>query len=305
MVGVPIDFLPALKSSTPRDVVLRGVPDGTGDQLVQALGDVEFLILEPSRRADVAPLLTSMTRLRVVQLLTAGADGLELHLPTDVTLCRTRGARERAVCEWVIAALLGHASGLLRAVRDQHLANWQRSETSELYGCRVLIIGMGAIGSHLADRLVALGVEVIGVAEHARDGVQPVTALADVVPTADAVVVLTPLSATTAGLIDAHLLGLMRDGALVVNAGRGPVIDTAALLAELSAGRLNAVLDVVDPEPLPATHPLWSLPNCHISAHIAGATAQARQRAIDFSAAQLERYVHGRPLLEVMRRPAP
>jgi len=107
---------------------------------------------------------------------------------------------------------------------------------------------------------------------------------------ADAVVLLVPLTPDTHHLVDAVLLARMRDGALVVNAARGPVVDTAALLAELQAGRLQAVLDVTDPEPLPEDHPLWSAPGCIVSPHVAGATHEAHQRSVLAAARALARY---------------
>ena len=115
----------------------------------------------------------------------------------------------------------------------------------------MLIIGFGSIGRALERRLEPFGVSVIGVARNARDGVYAVSALPELIGRADAVVVLAPLTAETTGLVDSALLAGMRDGALLVNAGRGAVVDTDALVAELRSGRLRAVLDVVDPEPLP------------------------------------------------------
>jgi phosphoglycerate dehydrogenase-like enzyme len=114
------------------------------------------------------------------------------------------------------------------------------------------------------------------------------------------VVVLLPLTDRTAGLVDGALLARMRDGALLVNAGRGRVVDGAALVAELRGGRLRAVLDVVDPEPLPDGHPLWDLALC-ITPHNAGGSAAADERAVRLGAEQLGRYARGKPLLNVVR----
>jgi phosphoglycerate dehydrogenase-like enzyme len=141
---------------------------------------------------------------------------------------------------------------------------------------------------------------VIGVARRAREGVHSVAELPAVVGQADAVVVLAPLTPETKGLVDAALLARMRDGALLVNAGRGRVVDTGALVAELESGRLRAVLDVVDPEPLPDDHPLWDLALA-ITPHNAGDTAAADERAVRFGAEQLVRFARGEPLLNVVR----
>jgi phosphoglycerate dehydrogenase-like enzyme len=119
-------------------------------------------------------------------------------------------------------------------------------------------------------------------------------------PRADIVVLLVPVTPATVALADARFLSLMRDGALLVNAARGSVVDTDALLAELRSGRLRAALDVTDPEPLPAGHPLWSAPGLLLTPHVAGATTLAGPRAMAIVRAQLARYAAGEPLRNVV-----
>jgi len=167
----------------------------------------------------------------------------------------------------------------------------------------VLIVGFGSIGREVERHLEPFGVTVIGVARQARDDIHSVAELPYLVGQADAVVVLAPLTSETRGLVDAALLGRMRDGALFVNAGRGGVVDTAALVAELRSGRLRAVLDVVDPEPLPDDHPLWDLALA-ITPHNAGDSTAADERAVHFGAEQLVRFARGEPLLNVVREGA-
>jgi phosphoglycerate dehydrogenase-like enzyme len=145
---------------------------------------------------------------------------------------------------------------------------------------------------------------VLGVGRPARDGVHSTSELPALLAQADAVVVLVPLTPETTGMFDAALLARMRDGALLVNAGRGGVVDTGSLLAELESGRLRAVLDVVDPEPLPDDHPLWELALA-ITPHNAGDTAAADERAIRLGAEQLARFARGEPLLNVVRAARP
>jgi phosphoglycerate dehydrogenase-like enzyme len=152
--------------------------------------------------------------------------------------------------------------------------------------------------------LEPFGVTVVGVARHARDGVHASAELPELLGQADAVVVLTPLTAETRGVFDAALLARMRDGALFVNAGRGAVVDTDALLAELTSGRLRAVLDVVDPEPLPDDHPLWDAALA-ITPHNAGDTPAADERAVRFAIEQLVRFARGEPLQNVVRAAGP
>src|SRR5262245_20716563 len=202
---------------------------------------------------DTFRALPRLERLRVLQVLSAGTDRIESRVPRWTTLCNARGTRDAAVAEWVVGALLGDAYGQLGAARRRH---WSGAVPRELQGSRVLIVGFGSIGEAVKRRLEPFGVTVTGVARHARDGVHAAEELPSLLEQADAVVVLTPHTPETEGLFDAALLARMRDGALFINAGRGRVADTEALLAELESGRLRAVLDVVDPEPLPDDHPL-------------------------------------------------
>jgi phosphoglycerate dehydrogenase-like enzyme len=205
------------------------------------------------------------------------------------------------VAEWVVGALLGDAYGQLVSARTRR---WSDAQPRELQGATVLIVGFGSIGRALKRRLEPFGVAVLGVGRHARDGVHGSGELPALVGQADAVVVLAPLTPETRGLVDAALLAQMRDGALLVNAGRGGVVDTAALLAELRSGRLRAVLDVVEPEPLPDDHPLWN-EALAITLHNAGDTAAADERAVRFGAEQLARFARGEPLDNIVRAAGP
>jgi phosphoglycerate dehydrogenase-like enzyme len=269
-------------------VAVRQLPDG--------LDDAAFVLPEWGDRETVEA-LPRLERLRVVQVLSAGTDWIEGRVPNWATLCNARGTRDAAVAEWVVGALLGDAYGQFTAARRRR---WSDAVPRELQGATVLIVGFGSIGRAVERRLEPFGVSVIGVARHARDGVHAIDELPELLGRADAVVVLAPLTAETRGLLDAALLARMRDGALLVNAGRGAVVDTGALLAELQSGRLRAVLDVVDPEPLPDDHPLWDAALA-ITPHNAGDTAAADARAVRFGAEQLARFARGQPLLNVVR----
>src|SRR5690606_30484559 len=142
--------------------------------------------------------------------------------------------------------------------------------TDELAGKRVLIVGAGDIGVGVAARLAPFEVSITRVARRPRPGVHGVDELPELLPHADVVALLVPLTDATRGMVDKDFLGRMADGALLVNAARGPVVDTAALTEELSTGRIGAALDVTDPEPLPPDHPLWRMPNVLITPHVAG-----------------------------------
>jgi phosphoglycerate dehydrogenase-like enzyme len=271
----------------PAGVDVRRLPDGHDD--------AAFVALDWEDRETLTA-LPGLERVRVVQTLSAGTDWIEASVPAWATLCNGRGARDTAVAEWVIGALLGDAYGQFASARTRR---WSDARPRELHGATVLIVGLGSIGGALRQRLEAFGVRVLGVARHAREGVHAVAELPALVGQADAVVVLAPLTPETTGLFDSALLARMRDGALLVNAGRGAVVDTAALLAELRSGRLRAVLDVVDPEPLPDDHPLWEHALA-ITPHNAGDTAAADERAVRFAAEQLARFARDEPLLNVV-----
>jgi phosphoglycerate dehydrogenase-like enzyme len=272
----------------PAGVDVRRLPDGLDDAL---------FVLPDWEDRETLEALPRLERLRVVQSLSAGTDWIEDRVPAWATLCNARGARDTAVAEWVVGALLGDAYGQFTAARSRR---WSDALPTELRGTSVLIVGFGSIGRAVERLLEPFGVTVVGVARRARDRVRAIGELPALLGQADAVVSLLPLTTDTARMFDAQLLARMRDGALFVNAGRGAVVDTAALLAELQSGRLRAVLDVVDPEPLPDDHPLWEAALA-ITPHNAGDSAAADERAVRFGIEQLARFARGEPLRNVVR----
>jgi phosphoglycerate dehydrogenase-like enzyme len=243
--------------------------------------------------------LPGLSRLAVVQVLSAGTDWIEERVPRQATLCSARGARDAPVAEWVIGALLGVTTQLLDCAR---LDTWTDRSLTDLAGWTVVIVGMGSIGRRVAQQLAGFGTDVIGVASRARDDLHGIDELGALLPDADAVVVLAPLTDATRGLIGPRELTAMRDGAVLVNAARGPVVDTEALLAEVTTGRLRAVLDVTDPEPLPDGHPLWTAPGVlSITPHIAGDSPLGHARAAALAGDQLARWCAGEELLNIVR----
>jgi phosphoglycerate dehydrogenase-like enzyme len=207
---------------------------------------------------------------------------------------------DSSTSEWAITAMLAYLREFPRFIRAQAARLWSYQITPELAGKRVLIVGAGSIGEALAQRLAPFDVSVTRVARRARDGVHGVDELPRLLPDADVVVILVPLTAATTGLVDAEFLAAMPDGALLVNAARGPIADTAAITAEVSSGRLGLATDVTDPEPLPADHPLWTLPNVLITPHVAGSVLGFLPRAYGLVGSQLRRYVAGQPLDNVV-----
>jgi phosphoglycerate dehydrogenase-like enzyme len=251
------------------------------------LDGVEFVVVDSG---DVHDDLPRARDLRVVQALSAGTDWIEPLVPRWATLCNARGTRDIPVAEWVVGALLGAASGLLEGARR---TSWTTVQPAELHGATVVIVGHGSIGRAVERRLEPFGVAVVGI------GRRDLPRLGELLPRADAVVVLAPLTDESRGMIDAGVLARLRDGALLLNAGRGAVVDTDALVAELRSGRLRAVLDVTEPEPLPDGHPLWDLALC-VTPHHAGDSAEADERALALAAEQLARYARGEELTNVV-----
>jgi phosphoglycerate dehydrogenase-like enzyme len=288
--------LDAVRARAPRGVEIIRV-DQAGE-----FDGVQFLV-PPAGDRSVLEIIPGLDELRVIQVLSAGTDWIEDHVPPGVTLCSARGARDAPVAEWALGALLGASTRLLECARDR---SWGSLELADLGGWTVIIVGVGSIGRLLESRLLALGTNVIGVGSHAHDGLRGVQELADLLPGADAVVLLTPLTDATRGLIGAAELAAMPDGAVLVNAARGPVVQTEALLAELSTGRLRAVLDVTDPEPLPSEHPLWSAPGTlSITPHIAGDSLAGNRAAAELAADQLVRWRAGEKLHNIVRDGSP
>ncbi|MEN3305541.1 MAG: hypothetical protein V7603_1743 [Micromonosporaceae bacterium] len=274
------------------------------DPLPADPAEVEFWVPPFLSTGLAVALAGKLTGLRVVQLLSAGADAWVGRLPAGVTLCDARGVHSSSTSEWAVAAILAHVRAFPAFIRDQAARHWSRgvyTPSDELAGKRVMVIGSGAIGEALAARLEPFEVSVTRVARTARPGVHPVEALPDLLPEVDVVVLLVPLTEQTQGMVDEAFLARMRDGALLVNAARGPVVDTAALTRELASGRLAAAVDVTDPEPLPPDHPLWTMPNFLLTPHVAGSVRGVFPRAYRLAGEQIWRYERGAPLINVVR----
>ncbi len=266
------------------------------------LARVELAVPTRWLRRPLLESVQSLGRLQVIQTLSAGVDWLAGRVSERITVCNARGVYDVPLAEWVVGAILAVQRGFASARDAQGRGAWIELMPRELAGQRVVILGFGSIGSTVAARLDPFGVEIVGVARSARDGVAGMDELDELLPTAQILVDLLPLTRETAGFLDARRLGLLPDGALVVNAGRGRTVDTDALVAELGDGRLWAALDVTDPEPLPAGHPLWALPNALVTPHIAGDSPAAEERAIRLAGDQIRRFAAGEPLINQVPR---
>ncbi|MEU5347351.1 MULTISPECIES: 2-hydroxyacid dehydrogenase [unclassified Streptomyces] len=271
--------------------------------------DCAFYVVPYMKSSDISVRpLAEMTSVQVVQTLSAGIDhvqpGLQL-LPEGVKLCNARGVHDASTAELTLTLILSSLRGIPDFVRGQDSEEWRSGFRPALADRSVLIVGYGAVGSAIEDRLVPFELaRVARVArsarETARGPVHPITALPELLPEADVVVLITPLTEQTKGLAGADFLARMKDGALLVNVSRGGVVDTKALLAELESGRIRAALDVTDPEPLPPGHPLWHAPGVLISPHVGGPTSAFFPRAKRLLSDQLNRFVNREPLRNVV-----
>ncbi len=290
---------------------LGGVPAGlevdcfTGDgaDLPGSLGEVELVVL-PYMRSGGARVLGELPALKVVQTLTAGVDDVLPYVAPGVTLCNAAGVHDASTAELALALILASGRHLDVYARQQERGAWQPVPGTALADLRVLILGYGRIGQAIEARLRAFEVaSVTRVARRPRTDpeVHGSDRLPDLLPDADVLVVIAPLTPDTEGIVDAAALARLPDRALVVNVARGRLVDTHALLAETGSGRLRAALDVTDPEPLPADHPLWRVPDVLISPHVGGASSAFAPRADRLVKAQLDRYARGEPLANVVR----
>ena len=240
----------------------------------------------------------------------AAADELDLfacvfagtgHLPRaafeerGVPVTNASGVHGPNISEYVVGAMIGHAHGFHRAKRQQARREWRSYPTTEVSGSRVAVVGLGAIGQAVVDRLSAFDVETVGVRYTPEKGgptdeVYGFDRIHEAVADAEYVVLACPLSDATEGLIDGEVLRTMRTDAVRVNIARGRVVDTDALVSAIRSNAIRgAALDVTDPEPLPEDHPLWGLTDVTITPHNAGHTPEYFDRLTDVLAENLER----------------
>ena len=271
-----------------------------GEELPASAGQVEIVVIPFGLPGSRLAVLGKLPALRLVQLMSAGAERVIPHVPAGVTLCNARGAHDPSVAEWIMAVILAQLRSLPAYADAQRTGTWAPGPGEPLAGQTALIVGYGSIGAAVERLLVPFGVQVERVARHPRPGVSGPGDLPALLPRADIVILLVPVTPATQALVDARFLGAMHDHALLVNAARGAIVDTGALLAELSSGRLRAALDVTDPEPLPAGHPLWSAPGLLLTPHVAGVSTQTIPRARAIVWDQLARYAAGQPLRNVV-----
>lgn len=280
--------------------------------------DVDVWIPDPypTRALKTWPHLRGV---RLVLSLMAGTEWIPNTVGPHVTICSGRGAHNISTAEWTVSAILAmlkhfpffldvqaegiwkrrfEASGNYASITGDYRTLYPPVMLEELTGKRVLLVGHGAIGGEIERMLEPFRVELTRVARNARREpvVHPVSELNELLPQAEVVILILPLTAESHHLISREQLELMRQGTLLVNAARGPIVDPDALVAALQSGRIRAAVDVTDPEPLPDGHPLWSCPNLLLTPHVAGSSPQFGARSLKNAAEELKRFIAGKPL---------
>jgi phosphoglycerate dehydrogenase-like enzyme len=280
-VWIPSGTRPEHRALLPAGITVHALVER--GPLPEQLGHCDFLVagFMHERALEAIPRFEG---LRVVQSLSAGVEHLAGHMPAGVTLCDGSGVHDVSVAEWVVMAILAVRRRLPFHLDAQREATWRTGPHpaggDDLEGSTVLIVGHGSIGRAVEYRLAPFGAHVVRVARHARDGVHSIYGLPELLPRAD--------------------VAAMREGALLVNASRGEVVESLALFEALARQRICAALDVTDPEPLPDDHPLWTAPGVLITPHVAGSVRRYPDRAWQFCAEQIERFLRDEPLLNVV-----
>ncbi len=304
-------------SSRIDDALLRHMPQGVEivhyDGTEARLDPVDIMVM-PNFNPTI-PVVLPPFEARYLQTLSAGVEAARKHLPPGTILLNARGVHDSSTAEWAVAAILASLKwlplyeGLQQKGRwctpAEGEARWAEIHgeplnglapvlVEELAGKTVLIVGYGAIGKAIEARLLPFEpARILRVARTAREGVQAIAELDALLSQADVVVLIVPMTEETRHLIGAAQIARMQKGALLVNAARGGVVDTDALLAALRERKIRAALDVTDPEPLPEGHPLWKAPNLLLTPHIAGSVPHVLDRVFRFIGRQARHLLDG------------
>ncbi|MEN9293726.1 MAG: hypothetical protein RIT31_491 [Actinomycetota bacterium] len=264
------------------------------------LSEITFYVPTYMGGRPALELTKKMPNLKILQMPNAGYDDALEFVRDGMTLCNGRSIHDDSTAELAVGLTIASLRGFADFVRNQDKSSWVHVRNQSINDKRVGIIGFGSIGSTIAKMLSGFSVEVIPFTQSGRDNTIAISNLDKHLPTLDVVILILPLTAESKHLFNAQRLALMKDGALLVNVARGPIVDTNALLKELNSGRITAALDVTDPEPLPSDHPLWKAKGVLISPHVGGNTSAFEKRARRLIESQLQLLAEGKSLNNVI-----
>lgn len=264
------------------------------------LGEITFFIPPyMTGRKGLVP-ISRMPKLQVVQLPYAGYERALEFVRPGLIMCNARGVHDDSTAELAVGLTIASLRGFPNFLRHQFQGEWVSENHKSLSDSKVGIVGFGSIGRRIKENLSGFAVEVISFTRSGSESSKKMSELDSELPHLDVVILSMPLNSESAGLFDSKRLALMKDGALLVNVARGQVVDTDALVAELNSGRILAALDVVDPEPLPKGHPLWSAKGVMISPHVGGDSTAFEPRFRKLLEEQLRRLANAEPLENIV-----
>jgi phosphoglycerate dehydrogenase-like enzyme len=264
------------------------------------LSQIDFYVPGYMGGAKALSYAAQMANLKVLQMLNAGYDDALAYLRPGLTLCNARGVHDASTAELAVGLAISSRRGFPEFMHKQIEGTWNHHRTSALTDSKIGIVGFGSIGKKIAKNLSGFEVSITAFTQSGRDGSLTIDQLDDHLPNLDIVILILPLSDSSRHLFNSERLAKMKDGALLINVARGPIVETEALLRELNSRRIFAALDVTDPEPLPAGHPLWSAPNLQIVPHIGGNSLAFEPRGRALVESQLALLVSGKPLNHIV-----
>ena len=264
------------------------------------LSQIDFYVPLYMGGAKALSYAAQMPNLKTLQMLNAGYDDALAYLRPGLTLCNARGVHDASTAELAVGLAIASRRGFPEFMREQIAGRWSHHRTSALSDSKIGIIGYGSIGKKIAKNLSGFEVSVTAFTQSGRDGCLTIDQLDAHLPELDIIILILPLSDSSRHLFNAKRLAAMKDGALLINVARGPVVETDALVKELNSGRIFAALDVTDPEPLPVGHPLWSAKNLLLVPHVGGNSDAFEPRGRALVESQLQLLAAGAPLEHVV-----
>jgi phosphoglycerate dehydrogenase-like enzyme len=264
------------------------------------LSKIEFYVPSYMTGAKGLSYVNQMPNLKVLQMLNAGYDDALAYLRPGLTLCNATGVHDASTAELAVGLAIASRRGFPEFMKEQVAGIWNHRKSPALSDSKVGIVGFGSIGKEIAKKLSVFDVTITAFTQSGRNGSLTVDQLDAHLPELDIVILILPLTDSSRYMFDATRLAKMKDGSLLINMARGPIVVTDALVAELNSGRIFAALDVTDPEPLPAGHPLWKAPNLLLVPHVGGNSAAFEPRGRALIESQLQLLAQGKPLEHVV-----